>query len=72
MDFFEENLGDMSEHCERFHQDISVVERHFNRIWKLGMLEDYCWGVKIDHTPDRWLRSTTAVSTDMFFFAFNS
>jgi len=30
LDFFPENLGEVSdEHCERFHQDIMVMEKRY-------------------------------------------
>lgn len=46
LDFFAENLGDVSdEHGERFHQDISVMEKHFKGKWNPGMLADY-WNIK--------------------------
>ena len=47
LEFLAENLGDVSdEHGERFHQDISVMERQFKGKWNPGMLADYCWGIK--------------------------
>ena len=51
LDFFAENLGDVNdEHGERFHQDISVMEKRFIGKWKPGMLADYCWNIKKDNT----------------------
>ena len=47
MDFLGGNLGNLSdEHGERFHQDISVMERRFKEKWNPGMLADYCWGTE--------------------------
>ena len=47
LDFFAENLGDVNdEHGKRFHQDISVMEKHFIEKWNPGMLADYCWNIK--------------------------
>jgi hypothetical protein len=44
IDFFPENLGAVSdEHGERFHQDISNMEKRYQCKWSLSMLVDYCW-----------------------------
>jgi hypothetical protein len=47
--FFPENLGVVSdEHGERFHQDISKMEKRYQGKWSLSMLVDYCWTLKRD------------------------
>jgi hypothetical protein len=44
LDFFPENLGAVSdEHGERFHQDISVMERRYQGRFEPNMMGDYCW-----------------------------
>jgi hypothetical protein len=44
LDFFRENLGAVSDqHGERFHQDISNMEKQYQGKWSLSMLADYCW-----------------------------
>lgn len=44
LDFFPANLGDFSdEHGERFHQDISYMEKRYQGKWSPHMLADYCW-----------------------------
>jgi len=44
LDFFPENSGAVScEHRERFHQDISSMEKRYQRKWNCAMLTDYCW-----------------------------
>ncbi|UYV73962.1 hypothetical protein LAZ67_11001610 [Cordylochernes scorpioides] len=49
LDFFPENLGAVSdEHGERFHQDISSMEKRYQGKWSPGMLADYCWTLKRD------------------------
>jgi hypothetical protein len=49
LDFFPENLGAVSdEHGERFHQDISNMEKRYQSKWSLRMLADYCWTLKRD------------------------
>ncbi|UYV74503.1 hypothetical protein LAZ67_11003711 [Cordylochernes scorpioides] len=41
------NLGAVSdEHGERFHQDISSMEKRYQGKWSPGMLADYCWTLK--------------------------
>ena len=63
LDFFAENLGDVSdEHGERFHQDISVMEKRFIGKWNPGMLADYCWSIiKEDNTIDKKVKRTNVV-----------
>jgi len=49
LDFFPENLRTVSnEHGERFHQDISTMERRYQGKWSPSMLADYCWTLKRD------------------------
>jgi len=50
LDYFTENLGDASdEHGERFHQDISVMEKRFKGKWNPGVLADYYWNIKMEN-----------------------
>lgn len=52
LDFFPSNCGAFSdEHGERFHQDISAMERRYQGKWNSSMLADYCWNVMRD-APD--------------------
>ena len=47
MDFFPENLGDVSEEQgERFHQDIKDMEKRYQRRWNRNMMADYCYMLK--------------------------
>ncbi|UYV81646.1 hypothetical protein LAZ67_20001789 [Cordylochernes scorpioides] len=49
LDFFPDNLGAVSdEHGERFHQDISSMEKRYQGKWSPAMLADYCWTLKRD------------------------
>ena len=42
LDFFRDNLGNVSEeHGERFHQDIQVMEKHYQGRWDEAMMGDY-------------------------------
>ena len=44
LDFFLDNLGDVSdEHGERFHQDISVIEKRYQGKPNERMMGDNCW-----------------------------
>jgi len=44
LDFFPENYGVVSdEHGERFHRDISIMEKRYQGKWNCAMLADYCW-----------------------------
>ena len=49
LELFPENLGEVSdEQGERFHQDISTMERRYKGKWSPTMLADYCWMLKRD------------------------
>jgi hypothetical protein len=42
--YFPANLGAVTERQgEIFHQDISEIERRYQRRWNVGMMADYCW-----------------------------
>jgi hypothetical protein len=60
LDFFPENMGDVSdEHGERFHQEISVMEKRYKGKWSPGMLADYCWTLQRDAPDIPYKRATT-------------
>ncbi|UYV83278.1 hypothetical protein LAZ67_23000391 [Cordylochernes scorpioides] len=49
LDFFPDNHGSVNdEHGERFHQDISSMEKRYQGKWSPVMLADYCWTLKRD------------------------
>jgi len=49
LDFFPENCGAVSdEHRERFHQDISSMEKRYKGKWNCAMLTDCCWTLAMD------------------------
>ncbi|UYV73796.1 hypothetical protein LAZ67_11000937 [Cordylochernes scorpioides] len=49
LDFFPDNLVAVSdEHGERFHQDISSMEKRYQGEWSSVMFADYCWTLKRD------------------------
>ena len=50
LELFPENLGVVNdEQGERFHQDISTMERRNKGKWSPTMLADYCWMLKRDN-----------------------
>jgi len=50
--FFPENRDAVSnEHGERFHQDISSMEKRYEGKWNCAMLTDYCWTLARDALP---------------------
>jgi hypothetical protein len=47
LDVFTSKCGYVSdEHDERFHKDVSVVEKLYQGQWSQGMLINYCWQLK--------------------------
>ena len=60
LDFFPENLGVVSdEHGERFHQDISHIERRYNGKWSEAMLADFCWSIRRETPVENIKRKKT-------------
>lgn len=55
LEFFPPNLGAVSdEQGERFHQDISVMERRYQGRWDPAMMGDFCWVLqKEDDSPHK-------------------
>jgi len=52
LDFFPETSGAVSdEHGERFHQDISSMEKRYQRKWNCATLTDYCWTWQVMPLP---------------------
>jgi hypothetical protein len=63
LDFFPENLGAVSdEHGERFHQDISAMEKRYQGQWSARMLADYCWMLKRDVPDAKHRRKSTTLT----------
>jgi len=59
LDFFTENLGAVSdEHGERFHQDITAMEKQYQGKWTSSILAGYCWSVKRNVTYANYLRKS--------------
>ncbi|UYV80495.1 hypothetical protein LAZ67_19000325 [Cordylochernes scorpioides] len=63
LDFFPDNLGAVSdEHGERFHQDISSMEKRYQGKWSPAMLADYCWTLKRDLPQANYRRKSTVTA----------
>ena len=63
LDFFTENLGEVSDiHGERFHQDISGMEKRYQGKWKPSILAHYWWTLKRD-VPEANYRRKSYPST---------
>ena len=46
LSYFPENLGPFrEEQGKRFHQDIKVMEKRYQRKWNVSMIADYCWNL---------------------------
>jgi hypothetical protein len=49
LDLFPENCGAVSdEHGERFHQDVSSIEKRYEAKWNCDMHPDCCWTLASD------------------------
>ena len=63
LDFFPDNLGAVSdEHGERFHQDISALEKRYQGQRSARMLADYCWTMKRDVPDAKHRRQSTTLT----------
>jgi hypothetical protein len=61
--FFPENLGAIGdEHGERFHQDISAMEKRYQGQWSARMLADYCWMLERDVPDAKHRRKSTTLT----------
>ena len=59
LDYFPENCGDFSEEQgERFHQDISDMEKRYQDRWDVHFLADYCWCLKRDVVSAQYKRKS--------------
>lgn len=61
LSFFPLNLADVSdEHGERFHKDISSMEKRYKGKWSPSMLADFCWMLQRDLPSKTYKRKSTA------------
>jgi hypothetical protein len=59
LNFFPPNLGDVSdEHGERFHQDISQMEKNYQGQWNPSMMGDFCWMLVRDKSDTEYKRKS--------------
>jgi hypothetical protein len=59
LDVFPTNFGGVSnEHGERFHQDISTIEKCYQGKWNMTILIDYCWHLERE-APDTYERKSS-------------
>jgi hypothetical protein len=63
VDFFPENLRTVSDvHGERFHQDISTMEKWYRGKWSPGILADYCWTLRRDVPKANYIRKSSTLT----------
>ncbi|GBM35655.1 hypothetical protein AVEN_244537-1 [Araneus ventricosus] len=59
LEFFPANCGKFSdEHGERFHQNMSVIEQRYRRMWSASMLGDCCWMILRDNPHVEYKRKS--------------
>ena len=64
LDFFPENLGaESDEQGERFHQEMSEIERRYQGFWDEQMMADYCWFLVLEDQIDKKSSSRSSFST---------
>ena len=64
LNFFPPNLGAVSdEHGERFHQDITKMERNYQVKWNPGMMGDFCWMLLRDIPEAKYIRYSKKTHT---------
>ena len=55
--FFFKNLGAVNDkHGERFHQEISIMERRYQGKWNPRMSADFCWTLRRDVPQAKYRR----------------
>ena len=71
--FFPVNPGAVSdENRERFHQDISSMEKRYQGKWNCAMLADYCWTLARDAPTIEYKRDAKRQKKRDFLFALNN
>jgi len=72
LDFFPENCDAVSdEHGERFHQDISSMEKRYQGKWNCAILADYCWTLARD-ARNHEIQATGKTGGNMVLFVLNN
>jgi hypothetical protein len=63
LDFFQENPRAVSdEYRERFHQDISTMEKPCQAKWSPSFVADYCWTFRSDIPQAKFSRKAPTVT----------
>lgn len=63
LDFFPENLGAVrDEYEERFHQDVSTLEKWYQGKWSTSVLIDYCWTLRTDVPQVKYSSKSSTVT----------
>ena len=56
---FPDNFGDFSDkQRERFHQELKIMEDHYQGQWNKRMMVDYPWGMKRDLSDMQYDRNS--------------
>jgi len=73
LDLFPGNCGAVSdEHGERFHQDISSMEKRYQGKWNCAMLADYCWTLSRAAPTMEYKRQAKRKIITRFLFVLNN
>jgi len=59
------------EHGERFHQDISSMEKRYQGKWNCAILADYCWTLARD-ARNHEIQATGKTGGNMVLFVLNN
>ena len=60
------------EHGERFHQDISSMEKRYKGKWSCAMLADYRWTLARDDPTVEYKRQATRKKNYVILFILNN
>ena len=58
------------EHGERFHQDISSMEKRYEGKWNCAMLADYCWTLARDASTMEYKRQSKRIYIYIYMILF--
>jgi len=63
LDFFPEKLGTVSNwQRERFHKEVSTMEKQYQGQWSPSMLADYCWTHRRNVPQAKYSRKSSTVA----------
>jgi len=58
LDWFPDNLGEVSKEVERFHQAVKTMETRYHGRWDRHMMSDYCWSLIRDSSQQNYKRKS--------------